>query len=218
MIASWRTIAREIPEAVLIDTSAYSAELDAVDIAVEKSLKAHGSATSLSPFGWGDPVIKDSVVVGVAKRMIAPVVTSEPARVAVAAFQRLYLSRRTGFSGTIQSENFGAFYIILAMNDHLLARRLKLSNQTALDLVQLVNGPPLTNAHRQNFEYLSQVLNQLERFVAPPAPRPLRESLQRLNDVLSIPFSQYPWKKSKPIVPKRFQKACARIQRLLGQE
>jgi len=216
----WRIIAQRIPEAVLIDVQAYSAELDAVDAAVRGSVGAHGERQTLSPFGWGDPVVRDSVVVGVERRPIAPVKSSDPGRAAVAVLQRLYLARKAMSTPGFTTDDHGELYVLLAMADRLLARKLTLSPESGRDLTILVNAPPLPAAHKRAYEYLTAILKRLESSFVPPVPPLMREPLKELLGTLSTPFVQHPWKgqrAGKAKVPKRYESACRRIERLLAE-
>jgi len=197
----------------------YSAGLDAVDAAVRGSVDAHGERQSLSPFGWGDPVVKDSVVVGVERRPIAPVKSSDPGRTAVAVLQRLYLARKAMFTPGFPTDDHGEFYVLLAMADRLLARKLTLIPESGRALIALANAPPLIAAHQRSYEFLTAILKQLESSFVPPVPPLMREPLKELLGTLSTPFVQHPWKgkrAGKPKVPKRYENACRRIERLLG--
>jgi hypothetical protein len=77
-----------MPGSAVVDVEAYAAELDAVETAVDKSISAHDGITMLSPWGWGDPQVRDSVIVGVDKRPVAPILAVDADRAAVAILQR----------------------------------------------------------------------------------------------------------------------------------
>lgn len=217
MILDWRELLRRMPESALINVEEYAAELDAVDASVQKSAAAHGGRTFISPFGWGDPIVKDSLVVGIDQRPIAPIPSADPARIAVAVLQRLHFSAKALFHDDPADETT-AMYVLLAMADRLLKRRLRLSPPTARDLVRLVDAPPITSAHPQGFGYLSQILKQLERAFSPPVPAAVGTALKGLHTNLSRPTPREPWERRKaPRVSKSRQNACRRIERLLGE-
>jgi hypothetical protein len=155
------------------------------------------------------------MVVGVERRPIAPVVSSNAARTAVATFQRLYLSRKSHFVKGWKGHDFSEVYVLLAMCDRLFTRKLKLTAETARDLIRLVNAPPLTEAHTRDYEYLAAIFKQIDRCFVPPVPPLLREPLLEMHATLSTPFAQAPWRSQKATVPKRHQNACKRIERLL---
>src|SRR5262245_51080484 len=119
----------------MVNLEHYAAELDAVDASISKSVAAHDGITLISPWGWGDPIVVNSVVVGTNRRPVAPVSITDPARVAVAVLQRLYFERKAAFCGSDLCHDSAPTYILLAMADRLLMRRLKLSPSIGADLI-----------------------------------------------------------------------------------
>jgi hypothetical protein len=72
----------------------------------------------------------------------------------------------------------------------------------------------------RGYEYLTAILKQLESSFVPPVPPLMREPLKELLANLSTPLVQHPWKgkrAGKAKVPKRYESACRRIERLLAE-
>ena len=217
MVEDWRKVVERDPKIARIDISEYAPELDAVEHSVRRTLEAHGSRRDCHRLGGGDEVVKDAVLVGVTQRPIVPVAATDPARVAVAALQRLRWIHLSDSDADYRKYSADAFYVLQAMVDRLLSRKLKINAQTGKDLLVLVSRPPWIEKPQQADFYVTPVLKQIEQF-SPPVPEPIRDALICLLEELSMPFSQKPWmgrNGSKPIVPKRHQNYCARIQKLL---
>jgi hypothetical protein len=217
----WPELLKRTRASARIDVAQYAAELDAIDDAVAKSVAAHDGKTSLSPWGWGDPIVNGSVIAGVDRRPIAPIRSADPGRVAVAILQRLYIERKAGFCGGDICSEVATIYVLLAMADRLLKRRLQLSPATGGDLARVINAPPLSSAHEQGFEYLFQALKQLERSFPPPVPDVVRGPLKKLQDGLTTSSirPKKAWERGRALkVSKRYENACQRISQMLGDD
>jgi hypothetical protein len=185
----------------------YAPELEAIDVAVLKTIATHPGKITISPFGWGEPASPGSGTFKAVGRPIVPVVADDQAKLTIAVLQRLYLCRRAMFFE--KDPDLGVFYVLLAMADRLMSRKMILSASTAHDLVEVL---------RKTCEYLSQPMTHIERSFSPPVPAKLRSPLKRLQAKLSTPVKKCSWKPRSPmIVPKRNQNMCQRIERLLGK-
>ena len=53
MVNEWRNLVQKMPNAALVNVERYAAELDAVDVAVGKSIAAHGGENEYVSLGMG---------------------------------------------------------------------------------------------------------------------------------------------------------------------
>lgn len=202
----WRQIVKREPAAAVPQIEDYAFELDAIDVSVRKTLGTLSTPMTISPFGWGDQAGPGSLKA--VRRPIVPVVADDQAKLAVAILQRLHFCRRAMFFGREPETDLGVCYVLLAMADRVMGRKLVLSPSTASDLVEVL---------LKTCEYLAPAMKQIERSFSPPVPAKLRVPLRLLHKALSTPVPKCSWKPRSPmIVPKRNQNMCRRIERLLG--
>ena len=94
-------------------------------------------------------------------------------------------------------------YVLLAMADRLLKRKLEVSPAIGSDLMRLLNGPPHSTDHAQHYEYLFQLFKHIEKSISRPIPIELRDALKQLRSNLSVPIPRNSWeRRKKPKVSK----------------
>ena len=218
----WRDVAKRFPNHVLVELNRYEAPLDAVEASVRSTRTAHGKPIGLSPFGWGEPRVEGNMVVGVTPLPVTPVRAAEPSVLAVAVLQYLALNGCLQWTETTyRPELHDEFYILLAMADRLVRRRLVLDVATAADLIMFCVFPPL--APRQQYgrsDFLAPILKLVEKNFSPPIPVELPKPLHRLLGQLEGMAAEQrsAQKKSKQRQSStRIDKFADRVKKLLAE-